>query len=53
MLTNDNKYCLIHVSAAPANKKRTKAAQFFPKMTIAPDKGKPVARQGRKAVSVT
>jgi hypothetical protein len=29
------------------------AAQFFRKMTIAPDKGKPVAKQGRKAVSVT
>jgi hypothetical protein len=45
-LTNDNKYCLIHLPVAAAKGN----TDLSSKMTIAHDKGKPVAKQGRKAV---
>jgi hypothetical protein len=47
-LTNTRDICLIRVTAASSKL----AAQFFGNETIAHDKGKPVARQGRKAKSL-
>jgi hypothetical protein len=50
LLTNEDKYCLIKSFAVLVGSDR--AALIFSKTTITHDKGKPVARQGRKAVSL-
>ena len=47
-LTNINLPCFIDVGAA----EKQFAAMLFGNETIAHDKGKPVAKQGRKAVSL-
>lgn len=51
MLTNDAKYRLIRLSLLPAVERNSEP--FFRKAMIAHDKGKPAARQGRKAVSLS
>jgi hypothetical protein len=50
LLTNACQYCLINRPLMTHQERQ--AALIFRKAMIAHDKGKPVARQGRKAVSL-